>query len=492
MFFTPISDNTELIIKMLDSSEVSDKQFLEHEIGKWLESPKRKEMVTGFNYYGGIQDILFREREVIGKDGKLEPVYNLPNNKIVDNLYAKMVDQKVNYLLGNEITIKCDNEQKAEQVREALGADFDALMREVMSDTLNAGIGWLYVYYGEDGKLAFRRIEPWEVIPFFKDSARTDLQFALRVFDVDVYDGGTDKRETHVELYTKEGIQRFILEGGVLTPDVENEGHGYIRIQNEEGVAEYGWDKVPLIPFKSGPRELSLISRVKSLQDAINEAMSDFQNRMQEDCRNTIIVLKNYDGTDLGEFRQNLSTYGAVKVSSFDGGDGGVSTLQVDVNAENYQAVLSMLKAALIENARGFDNKDDRLNGNPNEMNIQSAYADIDLDSRTTELEFQTSLEQLMWFINGGEDDSASDKVEFIFNRSMMLNESADIEKCVKSQGMISDETLLARHPFVDDVNEELKRLAEQKEKQVQFMSGYDSAHTDQVVEEETETNEQP
>ena len=35
---------------------------------------------------------------------------------------------------------------------------------------------------------------------------------------------------------------------------------------------------------------------------------------MQEDARNTILILKNYDGQDLGEFRHNLATFGAVKV----------------------------------------------------------------------------------------------------------------------------------------------------------------------------------
>ena len=48
---------------------------------------------------------------------------------------------------------------------------------------------------------------------------------------------------------------------------------------------------------------------------------------MEEDPRNTILVLKNYDGENLGEFRQNLSTYGAVKVRTIDGAMGGVETL---------------------------------------------------------------------------------------------------------------------------------------------------------------------
>ena len=52
---------------------------------------------------------------------------------------------------------------------------------------------------------------------------------------------------------------------------------------------------------------------------------------------------------------------------------------------------LELFKKALIENAMGYDAKDDRLNGQPNQMNIQSMYSDIDLDANDMETEFQSS-----------------------------------------------------------------------------------------------------
>ena len=56
---------------------------------------------------------------------------------------------------------------------------------------------------------------------------------------------------------------------------------------------------------------------------------SDFVNNMEEDVRNTVLVLKNYDGQDLGEFRRNLTTYGAIKVRTVEGTDGGVDSLEI-------------------------------------------------------------------------------------------------------------------------------------------------------------------
>lgn len=53
---------------------------------------------------------------------------------------------------------------------------------------------------------------------------------------------------------------------------------------------------------------------LKSLQDGINTITSNFLNQLEEDTRNTILVLVNYEGENLGEFRRNLAAYGAVKV----------------------------------------------------------------------------------------------------------------------------------------------------------------------------------
>lgn len=37
---------------------------------------------------------------------------------------------------------------------------------------------------------------------------------------------------------------------------------------------------------------------------------------------------------------------------------------------------------AVIENGMGYDAKDDKLSGNPNQLNIKSMYSDIDIDSQ--------------------------------------------------------------------------------------------------------------
>ena len=228
------------------------------------------------------------------------------------------------------------------------------------------------------------------------------------------------------------------------------------------------WEKFPLIPIKYNAREIPLIRRVRGLQDAINLLLSDFANGMEEDAGSTILILKNYDGQDLGEFRRNLATFRAIKTRTFEGKDGGVDSLEIKVNAENYKTVLDLLKKALIENLRSYDAKDERMSGNPNQMNIQSMYADIDLDANAMEIEFQAAFKEIFWFVNtylanAGIGSFEGEEITAIFNRDMLINESEAIENCGKSIGLISDETIVAMHPWVSDPAAELERLAKQK-----------------------------
>ena len=119
----------------------------------------------------------------------------------------------------------------------------------------------------------------------------------------------------------------------------------------------------------------------------------------------------------------------------------------------------------------GYDAKDDRLSGNPNQMNIQSMYSDIDLDANDMETEFQAAFEEILWFVNAhlantGKGNFENEEVTVIFNRDILINESEAIDNCSKSVGILSDETIIGMHPWIDDPQQELERLKKQKEEE--------------------------
>ena len=451
------------VIKKVALADINDENFIEKEIREWKGSVERSNMITGEQYYKGIHDILRKKRQMIGTDGKLEEISNLPNSKIVDNQYAKMVDQKTNYLVGKPLTIQCENKTYQKLLTEIFDIEFNAQFLKLGRNALNAGKSWIQPYYDENGNFKFKIIRSYELKCNWKDDEHTVLDYAIRIYPILEINGTNEKYKEKVDVYTEDGICHFDLTpGGKLIPRNQFKESYFLLNESEP----FNWNKIPLVCFKYHDNELPLIAKLKSLQDGINQIESTFTDNMQEDARYTILVLVNYDGENLAEFRRNLATYGAVKVRSDVGGNGDLKSLQVQVNSENYKVIF---KDAIVENAMGYDAKDDRLSGNPNQVNIKSMYNDIDMDANNMETEFQLALHKLLWFVNchlmnTGHGDFFDEKVDFIFNRDTIMNESEVINDCIKLKGILSDDTIIAQIPWVKDIEKEKELLRKQQE----------------------------
>lgn len=299
-----------------------------------------------------------------------------------------------------------------------------------------------------------------EVIKLFRFISKVLREIIkIRIYPVSVYEGREKKTIQKVDYYTKGGIKHFVYENEKLIVDVEKEEESYLQIDKKP----FNWNQVPLIAFKYNHEEIPLIKRIKGLQDALNTLLSNYTDNMMEDIRSTILILEGYEGENLSTFRKNLLAYGVVKVGT-DDRKGDVRTLRIEVNSENYDLIIKLIKKAIIENGSGFDSRDDRMQNNPNQMNIRSIYSDIDLDADAMELEIQASLEQLMFFVNTylnlkniKTDDIHT--IQFIFSRDIPINESEIIENCRNSIGIISKETIISNHPWTIDTQEEINKL---------------------------------
>lgn len=467
MFDYSMQDRAIRIIEEGARRALSPRAFIAREIQSFKSSPTYSQMLAGDDYYTGKHDILKKVRTAIGNDGNLIEIDNLPNSQIVDNQYKKAVKQKVNYLVGKPLTVRSDDENYSMALQNFFNRKFHKSLKAITKDSLNCGLGWLYIYYNEHGEFSYKRFRPWEIIPGWKDADHTELDYVIRVYDVIHYNGSTEETLTKVEWYTVEGVDFYEYTSGTVVP-CEPWHSDYMNI-NGNG---FNWERLPFVAFKYSEEELPLLTCCKSLQDGLNQILSNFEDTMLEDQRNTILVLVNYDGENLGEFRQNLATYGAVKVRSMDGAKGGVDTLSVEVNADNYKAIADIFRKAIIENCMAYDAKDERMSGTPNQMNIQSMYNDIEMDARDMETEFQASLEDLTWFIdahlkNTNQGDYFDTDVDYIFDTDMPMDESSTIDNIQKSVGILSTETLISQHPWVTNVESELSKLSEEEENKV-------------------------
>ncbi|MFI3206792.1 MAG: phage portal protein [Clostridia bacterium] len=183
----------EILNEKIKFESMSDEDFFAQEIVSWLGGKTRQEMILGREYYRGNHEILKRKRTAIGKNGDVEEVENIPNNIVIDNRFARMLDQKKNYLLGKPITIKSNDDLYYTELKNILNAKFIKNIKVAGEESLLGGISWLYVYIDDCGELKIKCFPSYEICPFWKDSSHTELDCVARVYTLEVYENKQKK-----------------------------------------------------------------------------------------------------------------------------------------------------------------------------------------------------------------------------------------------------------------------------------------------------------
>lgn len=434
--------------KMVVDNNTNDKSEISSLIKEWIYSEKRKEMLCGLRYYCGENDILFRKRTVIGEDGVLKEDKTLSNNRLAHGFFKKLVDQKCQYLFSLPFTVLTDDKEYSEYLQKIFDTNLRKKIQNLCKEAVIKGIAWLEPYF-DNGNLSFKKIPSEEVLPIWKDSEHTVLEALVRIYNIK-----RDKKKlTQIEYWTLSGVEYFIMENGRVSKDSLKEKSSHIVIDGKG----YNFKKIPFIPFRYNEEEIPLIRYTKSLIDDYDLLKSDDSNAIT-DVPNSILVVKNYDGQSLGEFRKNLSQYKAVKVSD----DGGLDIKTTKLSTDLLEKHLLLDRKDLYEVGRGVDTQNDDFK-NASGVALKFLYADLDLDCNGIESEFLVGFEAMIEFINlflklKNKGDFSDKRVSFTLNRDIIINEDTAIENCIKSREVLSERTVIENHPWVDDVNEEILR----------------------------------
>lgn len=440
-------------------------QWLNEEIQEFLSSPSRQLMLTGEQYYQVNNDIFQRKITRPTTNGGNEELKYKANNKLAHAFYKNLVDEKVNYLLGKDYTLKSDNEEYLNKINWTLGDDFLDVFNELGYEASNKGIGWLHIFINEESKLDYMVIPAEQIIPIWVDKRHKDLDRLIRIYDVITYKGTQKKTVTKVELWYKDKVEYYVKDGDSIILDSEK----YLNVDGNIGHylkdGEYAvWNKIPFIPFKNNRIEIPDIKFIKSLIDNYDLSRSDVANFIEE-VKNLIFVLKGYGGEDLGEFMDNLNYYRAISVDE----DGGVSSLNPSMDVEAIKVHYEQLKRDINECGQGVNKDLDKFGSSPSGIALKFLYSGIDLKCNSLEVLFKRAFKELLYFINIylSESNQGSYKdvpVELIFNKNIKINETETITNCVNSKGVISNKTIMANHPWVKDPVEEQEQLDKEKE----------------------------
>ena len=149
-----------------------------------------------------------------------------------------------------------------------------------------------------------------------------------------------------------------------------------------------------------------------------------------------------------------------------------MSVLNTPLDTTAIDAHLNRLRRDIYDAGNGVDMQDENL-GNASGVALKFRYAGLDSDAMDMATEFVAAMEDLVWFIRTdmaakGMGDYTNTKFDIVFNTDIIINEAETITAAKNSVGVISDETIVANHPWVTDAVEEMNKLKKQKEEAMQ------------------------
>nr|WP_252228018.1 phage portal protein [Clostridium sp. ZBS3] len=438
-------------------------------------SQKRKLMIIGSKYYEVENDIFKRKLTKVVDGETIEETYKA-NNKLAHAKYKNIVDEKVAYLLSRPYSLNCDDKQYIEKIKDSLGKHFQYKLSGLGYEASNKGISWLQPYINEQGKFSTMIIPSEQCIPIWKDNSHMELSGMIRIYETTYWVGSTKKTDTNVEVWSKDGVVYYKLDDKKLiydygkSNDIDNGGPIAHFKRDDEWIS---WGKVPFIPFKNNRVEMPDIKFVKSLLDEYDKSRSEAANYV-EDVKNLIFILKGYGGEDIKEFMKHLNEDRAIPID--DPQDGGVDALTPTMDITALREHYEQLKRDLTEDGQSINKDLDKFGSAPSGVALKFMYAGLDLKSNALEVEFKMGFESLLYFINiylgetnQGNYNSDTINLDIEFNRDMEINESEIIDNCSKSKGIVSDELILANHPWVKDIEKENEALDKQTKASLPF-----------------------
>lgn len=435
-----------------------------------IDSHDTDKMLEGQRYYYNESDILDR-KQYYYKDGVKTIDDTKANNKIPHNWHKLLVDQKVAYLVGQPPVLQTEEGQKEyeDRLNLILAEEWHDKLTELGKNASNKGTEWLHVYINEEGLFKFIIIPAEEVIPIYDTSLQENLEAILRYYLVEV--NGKDR--IRVEWWTRDTVTFYIQDdSGIFvlddTEEINPAPHFYY---NDMG---YGWTKVPFIEFPNNEERLSDLKFYKELVDNYDLNVSDLANNLKE-VQEIITILKGYEGTDISKFNENLRYYKVILVS---GEDCGVDKLELNIPIEAKKEMLDRLEENIFLFGQGVNMKTDRFGNSPSGVALKFLYSSLDLKASIMERKFRKAIKRLLWFATEyiniiDKKDYDSTTVQVTFRKTMITNDKEDVEIAKNSDGIISDETIIANHPWVEDVAVEQERLKEQEKTELDKFTSY-------------------
>lgn len=427
-----------------------------------------KQCEVARRYYEHKNDILEDSAPANRNKHKEDNPLRAADNRIPHDYHAQLVNQKASYLFSYPPTFDTGNIGLNKQIKEMLGDNYEKYCNVLCTNASNYRNAWLHVWKDTEGKFKYAPVESIQIIPIYSLGLIKDLAAVIRIYSEYIDDGGTystnnyytvyeywdkegcttfKKKQTSISLNDLEVVNRFVLTNIDTGEDTESNYYTH----------DFG--EVPFIEFPNNNIKDSDLSKIKPFIDVMDNILSGYVNDI-DDIQQIIWVLTNYGGTDLDEFRNDLKKYKAVKMDSIGADDkSGVQTIAIDIPVEARNKLLEVCRKQIYEQGQGLDPHPEGGYSNSSGEALKFMYSPLELKSGLMETEFRPGFNKLIRFMAKSIGYDEYFPITQTWIRNAIKNDLETCDIASKSVGVISQRTILKNHPWVEDVEEELKQL---------------------------------
>lgn len=473
-----LSEMELLKARLSAMGRLSESRVLEEILLSDENSEEKKKMREGERYFRCEHDILredFRRKPVSetpeGEGEVLRNFYNpnRSNHHCVNPFHHTLVAQKAAYLVGREptITVKGDGKTFAAELEGFCDEEMNCTLYQWVVGAANKGVEYLHVYYDEDGSLDYCIVPAEEMIVFYDEVHQKEMVEAIRYYTITVLEEGRERLRRKVEWWTKEDVTYY----------TENDKGVFYRerklphwqVSQTEGEAEsvcvpHGWGRVPFIPLRNNSRQMTDLELVKGLIDAYDYISSEGTNNLL-DLVDLYWVIQGYGGETAGAIAKKLQINKAVQISDT---SGRVEAKQVALPMEGRLSWMKALRKDIFHFGMGVDTDSENWGKAPSGVALQFQYAMFYLKINEIVPEIRKAVKEFLRFVT--EDWNRRDNgarnwkdIQVLLNTSGITDDLETVQMIRESEGLVSEKTLLGRHPFVEDVNREMAQLEEER-----------------------------
>ena len=420
---------------------------------------------------------------------------NKPCNRLVNDFFGQTIDNTVGYFLGNPVILNYTEpvEKKTSPEPNDVGVDIEQIEDTAVQDFLDymvidndmadtiiewgkeamiKGLSHLLVYQNEESKTKVMRVSPEDMILVYKNSSTKELQYAIRLYDIDTED--TDTTTHYAEVYSVGKMELFkSVDGGTSTKGKGREFASYEYVGEEPLI----YDRIPVCTMYNNEEQMSDLEKIESLVADYDKVLSDVSDEFSA-FRNAYLMLKNMIVGEDG--KKQLKDEGIIEVME----NGDVKFVTKAIQTEALENHLNRLEANIYKFSQVPNLSDENFAGNLSGVAIRFKLFGLETKCIIKERKMEKALRDFVRILSvpisvstGKIVDIVNLKVEF--TRNVPNNLAEIVDTVTKLDGKVDKETLLSLLPFIDNPKEVLEKMEQEAQEAKKNSDPYSQPNMD-------------